>query len=366
MLIMQHMLSHWIMYINRLIKQKQWKILFLLLLFTSCKKDPVTFSPNASEYTFVRPSHFPEPAYSFENNEISKEGFLLGRKLFYDPILSLDNSISCNNCHIQGVGFADSQQHPFSIGVDNEIGMRNALPLMNLAFYQEYFWDGGVTHLDFVPVNAIESPVEMKETMANAVLKLNQSEAYKSLFKQAYGIDEITSPYLLQSLSDFMNRMVSANSKYDQGYFTGFGNFTADEKAGKLLFEANCTSCHNGVLFTDQSYRNNGISTTFLDEGRARITENNADIGKFRVPTLRNIEKTAPYMHNASFKTLEEVLEHYASGVQKSVTLDASLIKEDSTYGINLSKEEQALIITFLKTLTDESFLQNALFVEYN
>lgn len=341
-------------------------LLFLFFILFSCKKDTSAFIPKVSEYSFVRPAHFPAPAYNFANNEITEKGFLLGRKLFYDPILSLDNSVSCNTCHIQGAAFADSQQHPFSIGVDNEIGMRNAPPLMNLAFYEEFFWDGGVTHLDFVAINAIESPVEMKESLANVVGKLNASETYKKRFKEAYGIDEITSPYLLQSLSDFMNRMVSANSKYDKGYYNKFKNFTPEERQGKLLFEAKCASCHSGTLFTDQSYRNNGISTSFIDEGRANITEYAADIGKFRVPTLRNVEKTAPYMHNASFTTLEAVLEHYASGVQQSASLDTSLIKEDGSYGINLSAEEQTLIITFLKTLTDESFLQNPLFVEYN
>lgn len=358
------------MYINKNIFRKQRRFLapLLLLFFLSvgCKKETVSFTPREGEYSFVRPAHFPEPAYNFENNEITEKGFLLGRKLFYDPILSLDNSVSCNTCHIQGAAFADSQQHPFSIGVGNEIGMRNAPPLMNLAFYNAFFWDGGVTHLDFVAVNAIESPLEMKESLSNVVQKLNDSEEYKNIFNEAYGIEEVTSPYLLQSLSDFMNRMVSANSKFDQGYFKGFNTLTLEEKKGKQLFEAKCASCHSGTLFTDQSYRNNGISSTFLDEGRAAITENVSDIGKFRVPTLRNIEKTAPYMHNASFSTLEEVLAHYANGVLPSATLDANLIREDGTYGIDLTVGEQTLIITFLKTLTDESFLQNPLFVAYN
>lgn len=337
----------------------------LLFLGTSCQND-LENAPQTSVYTFVKPAHFPEPVYDLEKDPITKEGFLLGRKLFYDPILSLDNSVSCNNCHQNATAFADSKVHPFSIGVNNAEGKRNSPPLMNLAFSREFFWDGGVTHMDFVPINAIESPVEMNETLGNVVAKLNASEGYRRAFKNTFGIDTISSPFMMKAISQFMNLMISANSKYDQGIASNFKNFSTQELEGKKLFETHCASCHQGALFTDQSYRNNGLSSRFADQGRALITERDADIGKFKVPSLRNITKTAPYMHNAAFINLEEVLEHYNSGMVESPSLDPSFRQPNGQLGIPLSPDEQAHLIDFLNTLTDDEFTQNQLFVQYN
>lgn len=335
----------------------------MFLLF-GCKKIEDTASPEINEFAFVLPDHFPDPEYDLERDPITEDGFLLGRKLFYDPLLSRDGSVSCNNCHLHGIAFADSKQHPVSIGVDNREGTRNAPPLMNLVFNKEFFWDGGVVNLDFVPVNAIEADFEMDETLANVVDKLNQSSEYRELFNKAFEIDSITSAYMLKSLSQFMNRMVSAGSKYDEGFVSGFSNFSSEELEGLELFESNCSSCHSGVLFTDQSHRNNGISSSFVDLGRGAITEQKEDNGTFKVPSLRNVEKTGPYMHNASFSTLEEVLAHYASGVKESATLDKELIRSDGKLGIELNSSEQEKIILFLKTLTDDDFLRDPIFAE--
>jgi len=327
-----------------------WVCIFVVLASCEVQEE----NPD-NTYTFVKPANFPEPTYTFDNNPVTKEGFLLGRKLFFDPLLSKDGSVSCNNCHIQSTAFADSQQHPLSIGVDNRVGIRNSPSLANMAFMPEFFWDGGVTHLDFVAINAIEADFEMDETLANVVAKLNADSEYPALFKNAFGVEKVTSPYMLQALSQFLVMMVSANSKYDR-YKRGEGEtLTSDEAEGLQLFQAKCGSCHSGELFTDFSYRNNGISTTFSDEGRARISEFAGDIGKFRVPSLRNVALTAPYMHNAKFRTLEDVLRHYAEGVQPSTTLDASLQK-DGKLGIAMTQEEQQKIITFLRTLTDRDF----------
>ncbi|MEQ9166268.1 MAG: cytochrome c peroxidase, partial [Fulvivirga sp.] len=296
---------------------------WVCMLFVACSDEEQV--PDTT-YTFVKPDHFPEPTYTFDNNPITEEGFKLGRMLFFDPILSADGSVSCNNCHIQSTAFADSQQHPFSFGVDNRIGIRNSPSLTNLAFYPDFFWDGGVNHLDFVPINAIESDFEMDETVKNVVTKLNAHAEYPQLFKKAFDVDQVTLPYMLQALSQFMLLMVSDQSKYDQ-FLRGEATLTTEEMEGKMLFQNMCSDCHAGELFTDFSYRNNGISSSFADEGRARITENSNDVGKFRVPSLRNIALTAPYMHNAKFWSLEEVLEHYSSGVKQSETLDP-LLKE--------------------------------------
>ena len=331
----------------------------LLSFLGSCGGESI--DPEENIYVFEKPAHFPEPTYTFENNPVTKEGFELGRRLFFDPILSRDKSVSCNNCHQQSRAFADMPLHPVSIGVDNQAGFRNAPMLANLAFMKAFFWDGGVSHLDFVPINAIESEVEMDESLANVVSKLNQDERYPGLFKEAFGVDKITSPYLLHALSQFTLLMVSANSKYDQ-YILGQGTLSGEELEGMQLFDQKCATCHSGELFTDFSFRNNGLSGTFTDLGRGAITEDEADYGKFKVPSLRNAEITAPYMHNARFSTLEEVMDHYDQGMVNSPTLDPVFKENDVVKGISLTEAEKAKLITFIKTLTDRALISDPKF----
>lgn len=335
-----------------------WACIFALVC-SACSEDK-NFE-NENRYEFKVPENFPQPIYTFENNEITQQGFELGRDLFYDPILSRDGSVSCNNCHIQATAFADSPAHPISIGVDNRLGIRNAPTLTNLAFYPEFFWDGGVTHLDFVPINAIESDFEMDETVENVVNKLNASNKYRSLFSDAFGVEEITLPFVLHALSQFTNMMISADSKYDK-HIRGEGtSLSESELKGLALFQEKCASCHSGALFTDFSYRNNGLDSTFVDQGRARITALDSDIGKFRVPSLRNIALSAPYMHHARFNTLEEVLDHYSSGMVYHNTIDEIFINDDQL-GIPLQANEKSAIIDFLHTLTDHEFVRDTLF----
>ncbi len=336
-------------------------ILWMCIFFNfSCSVDKEA-SPDQA-YVFVKPDNFPEPTYTFQNNPVTKDGFELGKKLFFDPTLSRDGSVSCNNCHIQGTAFADSQQHPLSVGVNDQRGIRNAPSLVNLAFMEEFFWDGGVTHLDFVPINAIESDFEMDETLANVVKKLNADPVYLELFNSAFGIDKITSPYLLHALSQFTVMMVSSNSKYDK-HMRGEGEtLTSEELEGMEIFSSKCGSCHSGELFSDFSFRNNGINDVFSDIGRAGISEFDGDVGKFRVPSLRNVALTSPYMHNAKFNTLEEVLDHYENGVIDSPSLDEEL-KNGSQLGIPLSEQEKEKVIAFLKTLTDREFISDTRFM---
>ncbi len=314
------------------------------------------------DYALYQPENFPRITYDLGNEPITRASFELGKKLFFDPILSRDGSISCDNCHIQQTAFADSPIHPVSIGIDSKLGNRNAPPLFNMAFKAEFFWDGGVTHLDFVPINAIESEVEMGDSLSNVIGKLNRHSDYPGLFKDAFGIEEITSAFMLKSLSHFTLLMISADSRYDQYIRKENKVFLSeDEISGMQLFQSKCAGCHSGALFTDQSFRNNGIGDNFPDEGRALITESPSDIGKFRVPTLRNIELTAPYMHNAAFTTLESVLDHYSTGVKVSSTLDPSLLENDIP-GIPMTAGEKDQIILFLKTLTDRTFTSNPKF----
>ncbi|MEO1518157.1 MAG: cytochrome c peroxidase [Bacteroidota bacterium] len=331
-----------------------------LVFFSSCSNEEEV-TPAVDRHEFQVPDNFPQPTYTFDNNPVTKEGFELGKALFYDPILSRDGSVSCNNCHIQATAFADSPVHPLSVGVDNRLGIRNAPSLTNMAFFPEFFWDGGVTHLDFIPINAIEATFEMDETVENVVAKLNRREKYKEMFRRAFGIEEITLPYALYALSQFTNRMVSANSKYDR-YVRKEGESLSElEQEGLATFRAKCGSCHSGELFTDFSYRNNGLDSTFADTGRNQITSLNSDIGKFRVPSLRNVALTSPYMHNARFRTLEEVLDHYGQGMVYYETLDESFITQNGL-GIDLDENDKTSIIAFLNTLTDYSFVQDSLF----
>lgn len=330
-----------------------------LCCLTACSNEGHT--PRDLAYEFKRPSNFPEPTYTFDNNPVTKDGFLLGRKLFFDPLLSRDGSVSCNNCHQQARAFADSDQHPVSVGIDDLLGIRNAPSLVNLAFFREFFWDGGVTHLDFVPLNAIESEVEMDEDLFTLVRKLNNDSEYPDLFKQAFGTEEITSPYMLHALSQFTNMMVSSNSAYDK-YVRNEGQIlSGTEMAGLELFNQKCSSCHSGELFTDFTYRNNGLDSEFNDTGRARITENRQDEGKFRVPSLRNVELTSPYMHDGRFKTLQAVLDHYSEHVVDSPILDPEL-KTSTALGIPMNEDEKSKIIAFLKTLTDREFISDSKF----
>jgi cytochrome c peroxidase len=337
---------------------------FIFLLATAacmmnCSSEGV--SPEADIYAFHKPENFPEPLYTFTNNEVSHEGFELGRALFYDPILSSDSSIACANCHQQVKAFSDPV-HRFSKGVNDREGIRNAPAVQNMAFQSHFFWDGGVKHLDFVPISAITSEKEMDEKVAQVVVKLNRSKLYPEKFVKAFGDVEPTSQKMLYALSQFMNMMVSSNSRYDK-YVRQEGEvLTADELQGLTLFNANCKSCHATDLFTDGSFRNNGLDASFeKDEGRAHITELADDLGKFKVPSLRNADLTAPYMHDGRFRTLKEVLDHYSETVKPSETLDAEL-KKGSSLGIQMTEDEKAKIIAFIKTLTDKTFTQDKRF----
>lgn len=311
-------------------------------------------------YRLQLPKHFPPLIYNLDNNPITQAGFDLGKKLFNDPILSRDGSVACSNCHAQAVAFADPQ-HRLSVGVDNLIGIRNAPPLANLAFFEAYFWDGGVTHLDFVPINAIESEFEMGEKLIGVVHKLNRHSQYPSLFQEAFEYqDTINAPRLLHALSQYMNLLISADAKYDQ-YVRNEIALTAGELAGLAIFEKKCASCHSGALFTNQQYANNGLDSAFNDRGRALISEGMEDVGKFRVPSLRNVGLTAPYMHDGRFASLEEVLEHYNAGIIRSSTL-APQLQKAGQLGIPLTPQEKDQLIQFLMTLTDYEFISNELF----
>ncbi|OZI08172.1 cytochrome-c peroxidase [Siphonobacter sp. BAB-5385] len=332
-----------------------WAGVWIVLLVWSCSSPERT----GPEVSFTVPANFPKPLYAFERNPLTTSGVELGKALFNETLLSKDNTISCAECHSQPYGFTH-HGHDVSHGINNLKGTRNSLPLQNLAWESEFFWDGGVPDLDFVPIAPIISEVEMGETMANVLDKLRATKKYPLLFRKAYGTEEITTTRFLQALSQFMLTMVSANSRYDHFVRKEGVTLTNDEQTGLHLFQQKCSSCHAGELFTDRSYRNNGLFlTSDADEGRFRITNQEKDRYTFRVPSLRNVAVTGPYMHDGRFYTLEAVLDHYAENVHNTPNLDPILKASTGKRGIALTQQERQQIIAFLKTLTDEEFLTN-------
>lgn len=327
------------------------KILLVSFFCFACNDDGGT-TPSSS-YVFQQPEHFPRATYSFENNAVTKEGFELGRMLFYDPILSVDSTVSCSTCHKQATGFADPT-HQINHGVGNRFGKRNSPGIVNMAFRNNFFFDGGVTHLDFVPINAITAEAEMDNTLENVIAKLTSHDGYREAFDRAFPGEQIDSKHLLQALSQFTVMMVSDQSKFDEVLKNTGTTFTVSEASGYAIFQSKCESCHAGVLLTDDDFHNNGLDESFSnDAGRSIITNNIADVGKFRVPSLRNVAVTPPYMHDGRFNTLLDVLNHYSDGVQDSPTLDP-LLKQSDVLGISLSYQEKLDLIKFLETLTDQ------------
>jgi cytochrome c peroxidase len=318
------------------------KIVYLSFLFllAACNKD------KEEVFALSYPDYFPTPVYSFENNELTKDKFELGRKLFYDGILSSDNTVSCGTCHSQVHGFADHNVN-FSTGVNNLKGTRNSPAISNMIWSPSFMWDGGVNHIEVFSVAPITNPLEMNETMENVINKLNASASYRSAFKKAYGTETITDQLMLRALTSYMAMLVSSNSRYDQ-FRQGKAIFTPQEVEGLQLFEQKCASCHTAPLFTNYTFQNNGLDSDFTDLGRGRITLDEADNGKFKVPSLRNVELTYPYMHDGRFWSLEQVLDHYDHGIKQSATLSNQL-----SSGIPMTTEEKQKIILFLKTLTD-------------
>lgn len=295
---------------------------------------------------FVIPKGWGKPIYDFSKNPLTKEGFELGRHLFYDPILSSDNTISCASCHLQATGFTHVD-HDLSHGIDGKIGTRNSMTIMNLAWSRSFMWDGSINHLDMQPLAPLSNSVEMGENLENVLKKINSSTKYKTLFYKAFNDSLATGQRTLLAFSQFILQLNSYNSKYDKYMRKEVGGeYNQQEINGLQLFRIHCVSCHTEPLFTNNTFENNGlpIDTTLNDFGRMKITHNPADSLKFKVPTLRNIQFTYPYMHDGRFKKLREVLNYYTTTRQL-------------TPPIILNADEKVDIIAFLLTLTDYEFL---------
>ena len=348
-------------------------LLLVIILLFSCKKDKTVFE--ATPYILDIPSHFPSMIIP-EDNPMTVEGVELGRYLFYEKKLSGDNTISCASCHSPSISFSDSNQ--FSVGIDGVYGTRQSMALVNLGWEDFYTWDGSKSSLEAQILEPVPNPIEMHQEWKDAVKKLNQDVLYRNRFFRAFGEEGIDSIKVSKAIAQFLRTLISSNSKYDvmYKYENGiplnssdqsiFQNIDNEEWAGYDLFKslngADCFHCHNGPLMRVKKFSNNGLDATFSDLGRGGVTGNVNDNGKFKVPTLRNIALTAPYMHDGRFNTLDEVIDHYSSGIHISPTIDP-LIEFSSQGGVQLDNLEKELLKKFLLTLTDESFINNPNFM---
>tara|TARA_B100000768_G_scaffold168246_1_gene172980 strand:- start:1449 stop:2336 length:888 start_codon:yes stop_codon:yes gene_type:complete len=289
---------------------------------------------------------------------------MLGRKLFYDPILSADNTQACASCHNPINAFTDSNR--FSAGIDGFTGSRNSMPLFNLAWNYEdqFFWDGRESGLENQAFEPVTNPIEMHTSWPEVSEKILQDSDYPQLFEAAFGNSIIDSVLVAKAIAQFERTLISANSKFD-AYLVGTSSLTVQEIEGFNIFmdesKGDCFHCHgseNNPLWTDNKFHNNGLDSNVTDLGLGGITGDPSDNGKFKSPSLRNLIYTAPYMHDGRFSTIDEVINHYSEGLQNSPTIDP-LMKNVSQGGVQLNPEEKANLKAFLLTLTDDDFINN-------
>ena len=320
---------------------------------------PARYTP----YRFEMSATFPVPDLP-RDNPLTAERVDLGRTLFFEKTLSINENQSCADCHQARHGLSEPKKT--SVGAEGQTGPRNAMPLFNLAWKKSFFWDGRAATLREQALQPVQNPLEMHESLTNVVAKLQRAKFdYAAAFTRAFGSPEITPEKIGLALEQYLLVQTSFNSKFDRVQ-RGEEQFTAEEARGFELFAteydprrgqygADCFHCHGGPLLQSQGFANNGLDDTFTDPGRAKVTGREADLGKFAVPSLRNLALTAPYMHDGRFQTLAEVIEHYATGVKRSTTLDPNLAKHPNG-GVPLSAADKQALVAFLLTLTDEKY----------
>lgn len=343
----------------------------LIIVVLACKKD------NTKNIT-TTPYSFPE-IYGFRkipqnpNNLATVEGVALGRKLFFDSILSKDFTLSCASCHLPSNGFADNKK--LSLGVDGVLGKRNAMALVNLAWYEAFFWDGRSKTLQEQALVPVPKEDEMHLPWDSAVVRIKKDTSYQRLFKHAFGTPNITKELVAKAIEQFELTLLSYNSPFDK-YSRFEANWEPSALRGFQIFNSekgDCFHCHTTselLVRPNQIFSNNGMIEAssvndFADKGLGAITGNPMDNGKFKIPTLRNLAFTAPYMHDGRFSTLEEVIEMYNEGPKQSPTLDPIMIVEANkrlqktgVYGLNLSTQDKIDLKNFLLSLSDSSILK--------
>ena len=348
---------------------------FTLLLLAGCRKDQIITTAEVTPYEIEYPEILAKtipPMVIPEDNPMTVQGVELGRKLFYEKLLSADNTQACASCHAPSKSFVDSLR--YSIGIDGIEGDRNSMPLFNLGWGKSFFWDGRAATLEEQALGPVTNPIEMHNTWIDAVAALQATDKYPVLFEAAFGTDIIDSMLVAKALAQFERTLLTGNSPFDKylrgeptGYseldkikmVQGYGLFVSEEKG-------DCFHCHGdefNTLFTDNLYHNNGLDAVPQDAGLAIVTGDPADNGKFKTPSLRNLLFTAPYMHDGRFSTLAQVVNHYSVGLQDSPTIDP-LMKSVDYGGVNLNPTERGQLIFFLESLTDSSFITNPAFQE--
>jgi len=369
-------------------------LIFSALLLFSCSKEEGCTDPNASNfnpdadredgsclYTTLPPPpngqptpaplQIPQmfatlinPPFIPNDNPQTVEGIALGRRLFYDPILSGDSTQACASCHMPFKAWGQSTQ--FATGITGAIGNRNSMPLFNMAWNwgNKFFWDGRANSIENQCFGAVVNPIEMNNTWQNAVASLQAHPQYPGMFQAAFGTSTIDSVLVTKAISQFERILISGNSKFDK-YLLGQIALTPSELNGFDLYKtesgADCFHCHGlpvNALWTDNDFHNNGLDSIFTDNGLGDITGNPSDNGKFKTPSLRNLLFSAPYMHDGRFATLDEVIDHYSEGLVNSSTIDP-LMKSIGQGGVQLTPSEKADLKAFLLTLSEPEFIQN-------
>ena len=327
----------------------------LLLLLAGCRKESnvSVLPPETDEYILRVPVGFPAPGIPADN-VLTKSRVSLGRRLFYDPALSADSTRSCGSCHAPHLAFSDSTA--VSLGIEGRSGTRNSPTLANVAYQQKLLREGGVPTLEMQILVPIQEHNEFDFNIILVADRLSKMPEYVSMAEKAYG-RELDPFVITRSIAAFERTLLSGDSRYDQYTFQGKSNaLSPSEKRGIDLFNSerlNCSKCHEGFLFTNQNYTNNGLYEIYPDSGRMRLTGLESDRAVFKIPSLRNVALTAPFMHDGSLQTLDAVIDHYKTGGKlhpnKSPLLQPFI----------LTAQEKADLLAFLRSLADQKFIEN-------
>lgn len=338
-------------------------IFFLCLIVTaslavnSCRKNPTGSNVRTTPMNFIVPEGFPPPVYDFENNPVTEEGFALGKKLFRDNRLSLKADVTCSSCHQQEAAFT-TFDHDLGHGTNHQHTTRNVPAIFNMAWHSEFQWDGSVSNLVDQPLTCLTAPEKMGEEVNSVINKLSGDAEYKKMFAESFGDENITGERISRAIAQFVVMLVSADSKYDKAK-KGEAVFNSSEQNGYEIFTSKCTGCHSEPLFTDLSYRNNGLplNPNYNDGGRIRVTGNASDSLKFKVPSLRNVGITGYFAHDGRFPAFTQMINHYNEGIEHNATLDPLLASN-----IPLTDLEKFYLQEFLHTLSDSSLISDPRF----
>lgn len=346
----------------------------LVGMFKQCEKDPplsrndkdeVPWTYDPTSYDIQIPELFKDelpPLPVPEDNPLTQKGVELGKKLFFDPVLSADNSLSCAGCHAPSGALSD-QGNPVSTGIDGSQGSRNAMPLFNLAWQDRFNWHGSAESLEEQAFEPVTNPNEMAASWRQVVTELKQKRDYRRLFYKAFGVEAFDSTHVVKAIAQYERTLISGNSKFDR-YLEGKTSLDPKEAAGLNVFmsesKGDCFHCHgdpSNPLWTDGQFHNTGLDQSFTDTGLEEVTGNPKHRGLFKTASLRNLSFTAPYMHDGRFKSIDAVIDHYSEGLVNSPTIDPLMKKVDQG-GVQLSPQEKEQLKAFLLTLNDSSFVE--------